>query len=100
MSAGFERVGFLRGSGLLLIHNRQLFDLLDQWLGQLPEDAFQETVPLLRRAFTDFSHPERRQLLDLAVQGGKPAVAHVVTEDFDWERGQRVLPMLRELLGF
>ncbi|HEX8426274.1 DUF5682 family protein [Hymenobacter sp.] len=92
--------GFLSGSGQLLLHHRPLFDLLDQWLGELNEDSFREIVPLLRRAFTDFSEPERRQLLELAVQGGKPAAALTVTEDFDLERGQRVLPILRELLGF
>ncbi|WP_375435438.1 DUF5682 family protein [uncultured Hymenobacter sp.] len=92
--------GFLSGSGQLLLHHRPLFALLDQWLGELNEDTFREIVPLLRRAFTDFSGPERRQLLELAVQGGKLVVAHAVAEDFDWERGQRVLPMLRELLGF
>ncbi|MBO0358700.1 hypothetical protein J0X19_12145 [Hymenobacter sp. BT186] len=92
--------GFLSGSGQLLLHHRPLFDLLDQWLGELHEDTFREIVPLLRRAFTDFSQPERRQVLELAVQSGKPVAALAVAEDFDLERGQRVLPVLRELLGF
>ncbi|SHM00829.1 DUF5682 family protein [Hymenobacter psychrotolerans] len=91
--------GFLSGSGLLLLHHRPLFDLLNDWLGELPEATFREIVPLLRRAFTDFSLPERRQLLDLAVQGGQPVAALAVAEDFDLERGRRVLPVLRELLG-
>ena len=90
--------GFLRGSGLLLIHHRELFDLLDHWLGDLNEDTFREIVPLLRRAFTDFSLPERRQILEIASTDAGPAVAQE-TEDFDWERGARVLPGLRELLG-
>ncbi|MCA8830409.1 DUF5682 family protein [Hymenobacter pini] len=91
--------GFLSGSGLLLLHHRPLFDLLNNWLGELPEDTFREIVPLLRRAFTDFSLPERRQLLDLSKQGHQPAVA-AVEEDFDLERGLLVLPGLRELLGY
>jgi hypothetical protein len=90
--------GFLRGSGLLLIHHRELFDLLDGWLGELNEDTFREIVPLLRRAFTDFSLPERRQILELASTDGTAPVAAEVL-DFDWERGARVLPELRELLG-
>ncbi len=90
--------GFLRGSGLLLIHHRELFDLLDTWLGELNEDTFREIVPLLRRAFTDFSLPERRQILELAgADAANPVAASEV--DFDWERGLRVLPGLRELLG-
>jgi hypothetical protein len=91
--------GFLRGSGLVLIHHRALFDLLDTWLGSLAEDTFREIVPLLRRAFAEFSPPERRQIMDLA--GAGPAAPTVAAEalDFDWSRGARVLPMLRELLG-
>ena len=90
--------GFLRGSGLLLIHHRELFDLLDTWLGELSEDTFREIVPLLRRAFTDFSLPERRQILEIASSDAAVAAA-LETEDFDWERGARVLPGLRVLLG-
>ncbi|MBG8556244.1 DUF5682 family protein [Hymenobacter guriensis] len=90
--------GFLSGSGLLLLHHRPLFDLLNDWLGDLPEDTFREIVPLLRRAFTDFSLPERRQLLDLSRQGHQP-VAVAGEEEFDLERGLRVLLGLRALLG-
>ena len=90
--------GFLRGSGLLLIHHRELFDLLDHWLSELNEETFREIVPLLRRAFTDFSLPERRQILEIAsTDAAAPAARE--SEDFDWERGARVLLGLRELLG-
>jgi hypothetical protein len=89
--------GFLRGSGLLLIHNRVLFDLLDTWLAGLTEDVFQEIVPLLRRSFADFSSPERQQVLSLAAGG--PAAHVTQAADIDLERGVRVLPVLRELLG-
>ncbi|MDB5271194.1 MAG: hypothetical protein JWP58_4234 [Hymenobacter sp.] len=90
--------GFLRGSGLLLIHHRELFDLLDTWLSELQEETFREIVPLLRRAFTDFSLPERRQIMEIAsADAAAPVAASEV--DFDWERGARVLPGLRELLG-
>ena len=91
--------GFLRGSGLLLIHHRELFGLLDTWLGGLGEDAFRETVPLLRRAFTDFSLPERRQLLELAGRDAATPAANQEALEIDWERGLRVLPGLRALLG-
>ena len=90
--------GFLRGSGLVLIHHRELFGLLDTWLGGLPEDVFRAVVPLLRRAFAEFSPPERRQLLDLAGAGPAP-VAAADALPFDWARGARVLPLLRELVG-
>lgn len=91
--------GFLRGSGLLLIHHRELFGLLDAWLGGLGEDTFRETVPLLRRAFTDFSLPERRQLLELATHDAAMPAASQETMEIDWARGLQVLPGLRVLLG-
>jgi hypothetical protein len=91
--------GFLRGSGLVLIHHRELFDLLDAWLGSLLEDTFRAVVPLLRRAFAEFSLPERRQLMDLAGAGSAAPVAAAEALSFDWTRGRRVLPVLRELVG-
>ncbi|HET9504059.1 MAG TPA: DUF5682 family protein [Hymenobacter sp.] len=91
--------GFLRGSGLVLIHHRALFDLLDAWLGSLPEDTFRAVVPLLRRAFAEFSLPERRQIMDLAGAGPAAPVAATETLRFNWTRGVRVLPVLRELMG-
>ncbi len=91
--------GFPRGSGLVLIHHRALFDLLDTWLGGLAEEVFREIVPLLRRAFAGFSAPGRRQLLELA--GAAPAAPRVAAGAlaFDWARGARVLPVLRQLMG-
>ena len=91
--------GFLRGSGLVLIHHRALFDLLDTWLGSLAEATFRETVPLLRRAFAEFSPPERRQIMELATAGPTGPLAAAEALDFDWARGARVLPVLRTLLG-
>lgn len=57
--------GFLGGSGLLLIHQPRLRELIDDWISGLPTVEFQEVVPLLRRAFARFSTAERRQLLAL-----------------------------------
>ena len=89
----------MRGSGLVLIHYPELFVLLDTWLGELSEISFRKVVPLLRRAFAEFSRPKRRQLMKLTDTG--PAAAPTTAEelDFDWARGVRVLPMLRKLLG-
>jgi len=52
-------LGFLSGSGLVLIHDHKLFLLVDQWLSQLQEDRFIETLPLLRRTFGGFTSSER-----------------------------------------
>lgn len=83
----------------MLIHHRALFDLLDAWLGSLPEDTFRAVVPLLRRAFAEFSLPERRQIMDLAGAGPAAPAAAAEAPVFDWTRAIRVLPTLRELVG-
>ena len=91
--------GFLTGSGLLLIHNRSLFDLLHLWLSELREETFRQIVPLLRRAFAGFTLPERRQVLELASTPTQPAAGASTAPDFDLARGLRVLPVLRRVLS-
>ncbi|MEL6942096.1 MAG: DUF5682 family protein, partial [Bacteroidota bacterium] len=61
--------GFLYRSGLLLIHYVELWQILDDWLKQLSQTQFQEALPLLRRAFSNFSHAERRKILHRAKYG-------------------------------
>ena len=58
--------GFLNGSGLLLVHNPALWTILDRWLGSLTEERFQETLPVLRRAFSNYAGPEREKILSIA----------------------------------
>ena len=65
--------GFLAGSGQLLLHDDTLWRLVDDWLVQLREESFVALLPLLRRAFSAFSAPERRQLGQRARQAGGPA---------------------------
>jgi len=61
--------GFLYGSGLLLVHYVELWQILDGWLRQLAHTEFQEMLPLLRRAFSNFSPAERRKILHRAKYG-------------------------------
>jgi len=55
--------GFLIGSGLIFVYHQKLWDLVNNWVVSLPEDRFQETLPLLRRAFANYQPAERRKLL-------------------------------------
>ncbi len=70
--------GFLSGSGggLLLVHDRDLLGVLDGWVRSLSPAEFMEVLPLLRRAFGEFSAPERasigRAVRRLADGGGAP----------------------------
>ena len=54
--------GFLAGSGTVLMHDAELRAVVDRWLSSLTPQAFDETVPLLRRTFGSFESAERRQL--------------------------------------
>lgn len=54
--------GFLAGSALLLVHDRTLLSLLDDWLTGLDEAAFEGVLPLLRRTFSSLEAAERRRI--------------------------------------
>jgi hypothetical protein len=92
--------GFLAGSGLVLLHQAQLWSLLDGWLCSLAADHFTEVLPLLRRTFSTFALPERRQMGELAKRGiSPPQVMATGEEDIDEERANRLLPTFALLLG-
>ncbi|MBK9338102.1 MAG: hypothetical protein IPM98_16765 [Lewinellaceae bacterium] len=92
--------GFLHGSGLLLLHQPVLWQILDNWVGGISAPDFPEILPLLRRAFSRFSGPEREKMLDLA--RGRDAVPEGMTtgkEGWDTERAELVRPLLGIILG-
>ncbi|QFP76892.1 DUF5682 family protein [Deinococcus sp. AJ005] len=89
--------GFLGHSAALLLHDSALLALLDGWLAGLEGDAFQESLPLLRRVFSRYEKPERRALGE-AVRGGGPNRGEAVLE-LDDERAMRVVPVVLRLLG-
>lgn len=91
--------GVVAGSGLLLLQQAALWAALDSWLRELSSDGFTAVLPLLRRAFADFSPPERRAMGDLLRRGpdaARPA-AETLT-DLDHERASKVLPVLEAIL--
>ncbi len=91
--------GFLEGSELLLIHDRRLWQLLNNFINELPPDRFVEILPLLRRAFTRYSDAARRQLQERARQAGDAPLPEMpVYAEFDHERAETVLPLLAALL--
>lgn len=86
--------GFLAGSGLLLLYDDDLWQIVDTWANFLSEADFIATLPLLRRTFSTFAPAERRQLLE-RLRHGTPtgAIAEGTGE------GDRVLPLVAQLLG-
>lgn len=90
--------GFLNQSGMVLLHDPQLWTMVDDWLGALGEDNFAHELPLLRRAFAAFSIPERRQLGERAARSSVTSPQASVP-DWDAARAKQVLPLLHQLLG-
>ena len=91
--------GFLRGSGLVLIHDRSLWSLIDQWVCELKPDHFMEILPLLRRTFSTFEMPERRQIGQQAKSTSSASSGQIsISHEFDIERAKKVLPLLSKIL--
>jgi hypothetical protein len=97
--------GLLRGSGLLLLHQDALWKAIDRWLGELAPERFTETLPLIRRAFADFTPPERRQMGEkvkrLTPADTRAPSAKTKTDRLAVHAGRaaRVMPVLKLLIG-
>ena len=90
--------GFLHGSGLALLHNPMLWQLVNQWVMSLSSDQFVSVLPLLRRTFSTFPSGERRQIGELA-KDGVPVQVFDANDQLDMQRVEKVLPLLKMLLG-
>ena len=91
--------GFLQGSGLILLHDDSIWEVIDDWITELKDDAFTALLPLLRRTFSNFPPPERRQMGE-RVRLGKGTRQNVsMDETFDHARATNSLPLIAELLG-
>jgi hypothetical protein len=94
--------GFLKGSGEVLYHDDALFGIIDAWLAALPAETFQQTLPLLRRTFSTFEAPLRRNLGEKARRGASARPSAPTAGDasgFDADRAATVFPLLKRLLG-
>ncbi|MFV0458363.1 MAG: DUF5682 family protein [Actinomycetales bacterium] len=92
--------GFLAGSGVLLVHDRDLLGLVDDWIRGLSEQEFLDAVALLRRTFGTFEAGERAAIGDAAavLSGGvRPGTGSPV--DWDPDRAAPVLATVAGLLG-
>jgi hypothetical protein len=93
--------GFLRGSGLLLLHDAALWAVLDDWVTGLGAETFTGLLPLLRRTFARFAPAERRLMGERAARGqaAAPVAAGAGAGAFDVARAEAVLPLVARLLG-
>ncbi|HEX7380422.1 MAG TPA: DUF5682 family protein, partial [Pirellulales bacterium] len=97
--------GLLRGSGLAILHHDGVWQVFDRWLAELSAEVFTELLPLVRRAFADFTGPERRQMGEKVKRlrsGSNAASAPLAAREsveIDHDRAARVLPVLKHILG-
>ncbi|MFK0038279.1 DUF5682 family protein [Paenarthrobacter sp. NPDC090517] len=70
--------GLLSGDATLLIHDRRLLQIVDDWVEGVDDEVFEDVLPLVRRTFSAFSRPERREIgeqLSRVGSGGTTAEA-------------------------
>ena len=96
--------GLLAGPGLVLLHQRGIWQAFDAWVRSLGDEAFETVLPLMRRAFADFTGPERRQMGQLVrdleeASGGAPSQSRQPTRRIDADRAAVVMPTLRLILS-
>ncbi len=54
--------GFLKGSGALLLLDKNLWMVVNDWVRELTEDIFTQVLPLPRRTVASFTGPEKKKL--------------------------------------
>ena len=90
--------GFLRDSGTILLHDQDLFDTIDRWVTEMPQDAFDNVLPLLRRTIATFSVPERRSIGE-RILAGRRERGSTAAAGIDEARADLVMPILARILG-
>ncbi len=94
--------GFLSDGGTILVHDDTLFGLVDQWVTGLSTDHFIQILPLVRRTFSTFPAPARRQIGErVKRETGDRALAGPTasTENWNMARAEALIPTLKLILG-
>lgn len=94
--------GFLKSSGMILLLDDVLWNILYQWVATLDGEVFKNLLPLLRRTFSTFSPVERRKMGEKAKglpAGQSTGFAYKHTPGFDASRAEQALPVVKMLLG-
>ncbi|MFF4577651.1 DUF5682 family protein [Streptomyces sp. NPDC001373] len=95
------------GGGTLLVHDERLRGMVDAWLVAVPERAFTDVLPLLRRTFGAYEPGVKRTLGELARRGpgirrtpvGAGAAPEGFAPDLDPARADAAERVARLLLG-
>ncbi|MFE7187413.1 DUF5682 family protein [Streptomyces erythrochromogenes] len=96
------------GGGTLLVHDDRLLGLIDSWLVGVPERAFTDVLPLLRRTFGAYEAGVKRTLGELVRRGPAASAGAARTTgpapegfapDLDPVRAEAVTELVRMLLA-
>jgi Family of unknown function (DUF5682) len=90
--------GFFSDGALLLIHDAELRGLLDDWVCQLDDAQFVDTLPLLRRTFGTFAASERQAIAERVARGAE-SPNRPRNEEFDVELAAAALATVDLILG-
>jgi hypothetical protein len=90
--------GFLQESGMLLVHDERLLEVMDQWVCLLTVEEFERILPLLRRTVATFEEPEVRQI-GQRISGKMPKKPALPVAPIDPTRAQNIDALLTDLLG-
>ncbi len=98
--AGSFLEGFLSGGSEVILQDEALLRLVDDWLCQLSEDDFVESLPLLRRSMSGFDGVSRRRLMEKVKQvRGKEPQSSAALEPEQNANFATALPLLYKILG-
>jgi hypothetical protein len=97
LQAAFWLEGFLKGSGLLILHDQHLWQLIDDWVNAVESQAFIEVLPLLRRTFSSFNQNVRQQMTERVKQG--EVIRGLEPREFDKNKAEQVVHLIAKLLG-
>jgi hypothetical protein len=98
--AGAFLEGFLSGGSEVILQDLPLLQLMDEWICELEEQDFVESLPLLRRTLSGFDSVSRRRLMEKIKQtkgvesAQEPALEGEVNPAF-----LEALPLLYQILG-
>ncbi|MET9321190.1 DUF5682 family protein [Streptomyces sp. NPDC003038] len=95
------------GGGTLLVHDDRLLGLIDAWLVGVPERAFTDVLPLLRRTFGAYEPGVKRTLGELVRRGpggsaaatGPGSAPEGFAAELDRDRADAVEELVRMLLA-
>ncbi|MFD3543251.1 DUF5682 family protein [Streptomyces sp. NPDC058662] len=94
------------GGGTLLVHDERLLGLIDAWLVAVPERAFTDVLPLLRRTFGAYEPGVKRTLGELVRRGPGGGAARPpgsapegFAPELDPVRADAVVALVRMLLS-